>query len=729
MRTWVAAALLVAAVPMPSAAFSEARGSIDVGLAWLDRDAWRFGRFSGIEREGAYAVLRLDGVWSDPWHSESARVCRVEIEDLGLDSRRLGIGFGEQGRWRARLEYGQQPARRDGTSATVMRGAGTGTLTLPADWVPGASTAAMSRLLPSLTPVDLKTERRRLAFGLEGILSERWSFASRASRERKEGLRPFAGVIGATGGNARAVLLPEPVDYETRLLELIARYTAPRHQLQGRYLVLLFENANPALAWQNPFSGVAGLSPAASFPDGRGRAALPPDNRFHQASVSGAWALGEGTRLGADVALGRMRQDASFLPYTISPALAESVVAPLPRASLEGRIDTTAVNLRLGSRAGQRLSWNLAYRYDDRDNRTARDAFVYIPGDSLPQNPAPNSGTRRFNLPISYRDQRARLDVGWRLNHVTRLESHAELRQERRTFAERHRAGEWTLGGALTHRFSPRLSGALRLSRSERDGSTYVGNAPFLATYAPGYTETVPGEFENVPDLRRFNLADRVRDRAAVSLAFTASERLSFHLGSSRTRDDYRRSEIGLTAARMRAHTLEAAYGLSNQLSGHVFYAWEGLDLMQNGQSIRGGANRLPDLADPGRLWTASQSERVDSAGAGLNWQDAERRWRVGLNHAWALSGVEVDVVTGPSLTAAPLPRLKTRLGSSGLRVQRQLSPALSLRGDLRAERYRAADWAVDGVVPNQLASVILFGSDQPDYRVWLFGVTLDYRF
>jgi MtrB/PioB family decaheme-associated outer membrane protein len=725
----VAAALLVAAVPMPSAAFSEARGSIDVGLAWLDRDAWRFGRFSGSGREGAFAVLRLDGTWSDPWHAESARHCRVEAEDLGLDSRQLRLALGQQGRWRVRLGYGQQPARRDGLSSTVMRGAGGSVLELPPDWVPGPSTADMSRLLPSLVPVELKTERRRLAFGLEGILSERWSFASRASRERKEGLRPFAGVIGATGGNARAVLLPEPMDYETRLLELVARYSAPRRQFEGRYHASLFENANPALAWQNPFSGVAGLSPAASFPDGRGRAALPPDNRFHQASVSGAWALGEGTRLVADVALGRMRQDASFLPYTISPALAESIVKPLPRASLEGRIDTTAVNLRLGSRLGERVSWNLGYRYDDRDNRTARDAFVYIPGDSLPQNPAPSSGTRRFNLPVSYRDQRARLDLGWRFNRFTRLDGHAELREERRTFAERHRAEEWTLGGALTHRFSERLSGALRLSRSERDGSTYVGNAPFLATYAPGYTETVSGEFENVPDLRRFNLADRVRDRAAVSLAFMASERLSLSLGSSLTRDDYRRSEIGLTDARMRTHTLEVAYSFTRQLSAHAFHAREALDFNQNGQAIRGGANRLPDLADPGRLWAVSQSERVDSAGAGLNWQDAERRWRVGLNHLWALSGVEVDVVTGPSLTADPLPRLKTRLGSSGVRVQRQLSPALSLRGDLRAERYRAADWAVDGVAPNQLASVILFGSDQPDYRVWLLGVTLEYRF
>ncbi len=722
-------ALLAASAPVQVSAASAQGGTVDVGLSWLGDDAWRFGRYSGVDREGVYAVLDLDWRWRDPLHSTESRFCRIEAVDLGLDSRQIHAGFGRQGVWRANVEFAQQPARRDGISTTVMRGAGGADLSLPAGWVPGATTAPMSALLPSLVPVELRSERRRLAFGLEGILSERWEFAARAARERKDGLRPYAGVIGATGGNSRAVFLPEPIDYETREIELLARYSAPRQQYQARYFVSRFENANPALTWQNPFAGVGGLNPAASFPGSFGRVALPPDNRFHQVSLTGGWALSEQTRLTADVAFGQMRQNADLLAYTVNPVLADTITEPLPRASLDGRIDTTAVVLRATSRRGQRFSWTASYRYDDRDNATARDAWVYIPGDSLPQDASESSSRRRFNLPVSYRDQRARLDLGWRFDSATRLDAHAELREERRTYAERHRAEEGTLGAALQRRFSTRVTAAVRVSRSERDGSTYVGNAPFLSTYAPAYTATVAGEFENVPDLRRFNLADRTRDRAGATLVFAASDRLNISFGSALTRDDYRRSEIGLTDARMRAHTLEASYVWSTALNGYGFYAREALDFAQDGQSIRGGANRLVDLADAGRLWSVQQAERVDTLGGGLVWQDPGRRWRIGLDYALALSATGIDVATGSALTSAPLPPLKTRLHSASLRLQREITPALALRASLRADRYRASDWAMDGVPANQLANVILFGSDDPDYRVTLLTVSMQYRF
>lgn len=722
-------AMLAAAMSLQSGHALARHSTAEVGLSWLDDDAWRFGRYSGNDREGLYTVLDLDWRWRDPLHSTDSRFCRVEAADLGLDSRQVQAGFGRQGVWRANVEFAKQPARRDGTSTTLMRGAGGADLSLPAGWVPGATTAAMSALLPSLVPVELRSERRRLAFGLEGILSERWEFDARVARERKDGLRPFAGVIGATGGNARTVFLPEPIDHETREIELQARYSTPRRQYQARYYVSRFENANPALTWQNPFAGVAGLSPAASFPGSFGRVALAPDNRFHQVSLAGGWALSEQTRLTADVAFGQMRQNVDLLAYTINPALADTITEPLPRASLDGRIDTTAVALRATSRRGQRFSWTASYRYDDRDNATARDAWVYIPGDSLPQDASAASSLRRFNLPVSYRDQRARLDLGWRFDNATRLDAHAEVREEQRTYAERHRAEEGTLGAALQRRVSTRVSAAVRVSRSERDGSTYVGNAPFLSTYAPAYTATVAGEFENVPDLRRFNLADRTRDRAGATLMFAASDRFSISLGSAFTRDDYRRSEIGLTDARMGTHTLEAHYVWSTSLNGHGFYSREALDFTQNGQSIRGGANRLADLADPDRLWSVQQAERVDTLGGGLVWQDPGRRWRIGLDYALALSATDIDVVTGSALTFAPLPPLKTRLHSASLRLQREISPALALRASLRADRYRASDWAIDGVPANQLANVILFGSDDPDYRVTLLTVSMQYRF
>src|SRR3546814_10000491 len=66
--------------------------------------------------------------------------------------------------------------------------------------------------------------------------------------------------------------------------------------------------------------------------------------------------------LSADVAIGRMSQNDTFLALTLDPVIAASITEPLPRNSLEGEINTTVINLRLSSRPTRQFHWGASFR-------------------------------------------------------------------------------------------------------------------------------------------------------------------------------------------------------------------------------------------------------------------------------------------------------------------------------------------------------------------------------
>ena len=97
------------------------------------------------------------------------------------------------------------------------------------------------------------------------------------------------------------------------------------------------------------------------------------------------------------------------------PQIQATLTTPLPRDSLDGEIDTTVATLKLSSRPWERFFWNASYRYDDRDNDTPRDRYVYVGGDTQIQATSASSDRIRFNDPYSYKDQQIKLEGGYRI--------------------------------------------------------------------------------------------------------------------------------------------------------------------------------------------------------------------------------------------------------------------------------------------------------------------------
>lgn len=711
-------------------ALTEISNIFEFGLGYVSQDSYRFGKYTGLEDKGFFGVFNIMFSSRASYDDERTDYVTVKGTDLGLRSRALQVDYGNQGDIRVSLSYDQIPTFRTDSAKTIFNGAGTEQLTLPANWVPSATTAGMTQLLSSLKPVDIETERQRFGLRLDKILPGKFEITTKYQYEDKEGLKSIGGVIGNSGGNPRAVMLPEPVDYTEHQFDVSLRYTEKKYQLELRYHLSDFNDGNNALSWQNPYSAINGWDASAGFArGGLGQLALPPDNKFHQGTLLFGYNISDHTRFTADAALGRMSQNDSFLPFTVNPVLAASITEPLPRDSLQGEINTTVVNLRLASRPSRQFNWGASLRYDDRENNTPIDQFVYIGGDSTLQNTAAISDRRRFNEPYSYEEIKFKLDGGYHLSDGTLLSAFGEHREIRRTFSERAKTDEDSFSLAANRSLGERFDGGLRLIYADRGGTPYDGTVPLQHGFVEGFPATLPGGFENAPALRRFTLANREREQLGAQLSYTASNYVAFGVDGSYSKDNYDQSEKGLSQSKVQSYTFDVTVTPSTSWAIYGYYTYDKLDTDQNGVTFQSGATRVDQVIDPTRFWTALHSDRIDTGGLNVSWNPAYKKLKFGIDLMESSARGDVDVTTGSALTSAPLPTNRVKIDSASIYSQYQLSDSLSLKAKVRHEHYRSSDIALDGVEANQLANVILFGEEAPDYDVTVATLSLLYQF
>ncbi|MCG6871233.1 MAG: MtrB/PioB family decaheme-associated outer membrane protein, partial [Gammaproteobacteria bacterium] len=710
------------------AELTQASSVVEGGFLYIDDSSARFGRFMGLTEDGAYVDLNVDIHKRGPYDGDSAKYTEITGRNLGLDYRELHFGFGEQGNYDLLIDYSQIPSFNSDSAQTIFNGAGSTNLTLPAGWVGSSSTAGMTMLESSLRPVDIEQERKRLDAGIHKVLGPNWSFKVKYRHEEKEGTKTVGAVMGNSGGNPRAVILPEPVDYTTEQVDAVLGYADKTKQFQVAYYLSSFRDHNDSLAWQNPYNAIGGWDPSSGFASGgQGQLGLPPDNEFHQVSLLGGYNLSDTTRVTADAAFGRMTQNDAFLPYTINPTLAATVTQPLPSDSLDGEINTTVVNLRATSRPSPMFRWKASYRYDDRDNQTPRREFVYIGGDTTNQDTSATSGRRRYNEPYSYTQHQYRFDASFRADKRTDLTAGVEREDIDRTYTEREESSEDTFRVGLKRRFSDTFHGGVRYARAKRDGSTYHGDHPFLSGYSEAYTDTQPGMWENHPDLRKYYLADRTRDRATVFANFTPSMYWSLGFNANYLKDDYDASEMGLTQSDISNYTFDATFMPEDGTTFYAFFTHEDLGAKQDGRSFQGFA-KLAQAGDPNRDWMATHDDKTDSVGFGFK-RMLNAQWELGSDLLFANSDADVEMMVGSGLSAEALPTTTTRLISLGLHATYKPKKNVKVRFQYLYEDYQSEDWAYDGVDPDTLANVITLGEDTPNYTVNVFGISVSYRY
>ena len=82
----------------------------------------------------------------------------------------------------------------------------------------------------------------------------------------------------------------------------------------------------------------------------------------------------------------------------------------------------------------------------------------------------------------------------------------------------------------------------------------------------------------------------------------------------------------------------------------------------------------------------------------------------------------------GPSVATGALPELTSEMDSLRLSLNYRISERFDTNIAIHYERFETADWALDGVEPATIPSVLTMGADAYDYDVWVVAIGIRYR-
>lgn len=650
-------------------------GDVDFGAGYISDDSAKFGDFTGMDKQGVYPALDLDV----HWRGKDANYYDITGSNLGLDGRSLEIEKGKQGTYAVSLSYDRIPHMTYGDARTPFSGVGSDHLTLPPGWAPGATPATMSGLSAALHPTDLRTDRETVGLGLRFIQSDHWKYDAKFRHETRDGTQMMGASFLLTSS-----IVPAPVDYTTNQVEASATYSDGKLQATFGYYGSYFRNADGSLVWDNPFI------PYVSGAD-VGQLTLAPDNNFHQLQAAASYRLGDSTWASGSVSVGRMTQDQNFDASTVNSNL---LVATLPRTNLDGNVRTVNARGRISSRLTHRLQVDANYTYDQRDNQTPQNAYQQVGTDVY-------VGGYRTNTPFSFSHNRLGLDADYRLDGGTHLA--AGYDHETRLYSylgidNAHIGTKWAeIRGILPHDMSVRL----KYTSESRN----VNGNRILS----------PGSLVQNPLLRQYNLADRDRHAARLSMDFSPTDTIGLGLNVQYGNDDYFGSEIGLSSGNQKLYSMDASYIPAESVNLHAFASWEALQSdMSNSQNFS-----VPD-------WAAHQEDLTRSAGFGAELPNIIGKLDLGLDFTYSVSHGSIDMRL--PVTVPQLPDLLTRLNSTRIYGSYPVSQAFTVRAEYWIESYHSDDWSLDGVAPNTISNLLSTGVQSPDYVVRAVLVSVQYR-
>ena len=651
-------------------------GTVEAGLGTVSEDSQKFGDYTGLQEKGAYLALggslRVRGA--------GGYYADLEAANLGLDTRSLGINSGHEGLYSLHLGYAELPRHFADGAQTPYLGNGGSLLTLPAGY-PAETTAAMP-LASTLQPVSIGYKKKRIDVSAALLNSQNWTYRFSFTRDVRDGTRPMTAAFFST-----AQQLVAPVDQTTDQFEVSAAYATRTLQATVAYQVSRFGNGPDSLTFENPFTPVRGAS--------LGQLALAPDNQMHQLVATAGLQITPLVRASADVAYGRLTQNAGYLPATLNATLASSVPA-LPAGSLDGKVDTFNANVRLTAAPLADLRVNASYGHNARENKTATAAYPQVATDMF-------LGTEtRSNVPFSFTQDRFKLGADYRGLEGIKLSAGGELDYRSRPYHEVVKTRETTVWGRAGMQAGEKLNLGFKLAKGVRTHSAYGVSTWF-------------GAAEN-PLLRKYNLADRHRDTAGVRADFAATEAVNLGLAVDYSNDGYTRSLVGLQNARSVNITADLSAALSEKTLLTFFAQSDRMRSRQAGSQT----SLFPD-------WEAAGSDRFHALGMGVKHTLLADKLELGADLSFSRTKSDLRVDQG--LDQPGFPQANSSQDTLKLYARYKLADNLWLNGSFWHERYDSVDWRLDGVLPGTVQNLLSLGQQSPDYRVTVLNVSLRYQF
>lgn len=634
-------------------------GWVEGGLGLQSNDDYHFGRYTGYEDKGATANASGDV----GYRAKDGTYADAKAVDLGLTSRDLQLDGGKQGKYGVAFEYDQIPNYREQLQAT-----------------------------------SLKSERDRTGVKFNYIPGVDWELTGFFRHEKKDGTKD----VGAGFGFSSVSVLAAPIDYQTDDFGMTLGYKGRKLQGQLAYTGSLFKNGQDAITFSNPYSTPAGV--------GTGAIAEAPDNQFHQLSGLLGYQLSDHTRIGGQLAIGRMTQNESFLPYSTNPAFGTP-----PSSSLDGRVDTTLAKIDINSRPTSRLQLNASYTYSNRDDKTDVNTYNYVIADAY-QGMYPGTTTQimRTNRPYSFEQRLLRTSAAYILPQGANLSAGFDDDQNNRSYQPVQETDDKTVWAKLKLHPTEMIEATLKYSYSTRDAAAYATASPAAAFQNPVFPESGVGNSN--PLMNAFEYADRRRNKVGFEISASPMARLSLDLSVDYYKDDYPNTVLGLTNASGTTATPSATYVFSERLSSSLYYTYEKLDSGQNNNYWI----TSPSVSTP---WAESDSNLTQTLGLNFTWKAIPKKMDLGADVAYSAYTGKIDY-SGTS----GLPDLTSRMTSIGIHGTYKLKDNLSLRAGYWYEKYTESDWALNAA-SNAVANLLTLGTPAQPSQTSLMTLSLRYDF
>lgn len=616
--------------------------SISLGVGHWSGTREQYGIFDGLRDDETIALfdadIRLRDDDTGTWITAKAR-------NLGIDNRDVKLRYERQGNWGVGFSFNQIPRYAQYTIITGMSGLGTETQAVPAPadgYVPG-------------TGDDVVLDTKREAIGLDFFkyLSPNLNFKVDYRNETKEGDRHW-------GRGGQAEFAAEPIDSTTRQVDVLLEYAGKEFQLTGGYYGSWFENDNDLVT---TFRGLA--APGSQF-----YLSLPMDNEAHQFYLNGGYNFTPTTRGTFRVSYTHATQN-EHLPTSDIPGLA-AAIAP---SKLDGEINTTLVQLGLTAQPTDMLSLVANLRYHDVDDQTP--AWLVV-----------TAGTGVHSTPMSYETISGTLEGTYRLGDGYSVIGGVDYKTQDRSVpqyaAERYvpfrsRVDELTYRAQLRKSLSETVNGALSLSHSDRDGSSF---SP--AIHSDGLTADSL--------ISPINIADRKRNKVRATVDWAATESLGLQFNAEASRDRYEGPasvDYGLTEGSARLFSVDADYAFNDNWHMAAWASWDRSKATQRNYHD----TNIGGLADTDR--TAHLTDTGISLGLGLDGK-INSRTKVGADIEWTRTTSEYDDNIPPAYYLAnvsPLDDIVNRSTKISLFADYAIDKQSALRFDVVHEIWKSDDW------------------------------------
>jgi MtrB/PioB family decaheme-associated outer membrane protein len=716
--------------PPPKPATKAYTDHFEVGAGYQSLKSYYLARYGGVGDKGAFAIADALIDRREDWESGGTRFWGASAQVFGFDRLNFEAHMGDQGLWRGSLFYDSFTRFFTADAKTPFDGAGTDRLTLPSNWRTGNTSLQFTTLAASLKPLDLKVQWQ--TFGGDFVLKPWTGYEARLHVEERhrEGLREQSTMFGPEANFPVGVFFSQPVDYDTTRMTASFGYASPKFQWKGSYTLSSFRDGMQSIFVPNPYSRSLGTpwppGAFAGYPFAVAQYGLPPDSIAHQFLLTGGYAISPTTRLTARASYSIESQNQAFLPYTPSPDL--SVPFPLPRASLQGRVEKTYLNVGLTSRPLTNVDMAASYSYDDRNNKTPIALFSYVTNDTLDQ-PTPtipgNNAHIRYNLPHSFTFQQAKAEVGYRPAPRIRLSLAYTGDFRGYDYQEVSQLNEHSLRAKALASFAAG-SAWVAYTYAVRKGSLYDDALPWNASHTFSYLAAGPqNQSLEHPDLRKYNLADRRRHEVKSGATYTPRDALTFDVSGGAAKAGYFNSPLGLTSTESILLDGDVSYAVAT-FTATAFYSFERLLNHQRGYYAFN-----TNLTNPAQNWFGHDHDTVHTAGLKADWQAIAHKLKLGLSYTLSHGLTDIQVEATPFTALArvsPLPEVRAITHSAGIKADYTLKENITLRVGYNLERHISDDWAYLGgttPVPQLLGS----GEVAPRYTAHVVWMSARYGF